>query len=139
MQTKPYKSTIGVGIIGLGVRGVYCIARNMAEHFEETGFEITALCDRNSQRMAETEVALKQRYAAQGVEIAPKLYEDGLDLIADPDVELVVITSITDTHRQFAVPALEVGETEEDELHRSHDELTAGRRHGATGDFERPC
>jgi len=109
MQPKPHKPTIGVGIIGLGVRGVYCIARNMADHFTETGFEITALCDRNPQRMAESEAAVKQRYAAQGVEIAPQLYEDGLDLIADPDVELVVITSITDTHRQFAVPALQAG------------------------------
>ena len=103
------KSTIGVGIIGLGVRGVACIARHMIDLFPETGFEITALCDRNPRRMAETEAAVKQRYAAQGVEVAPQLYADGLALIADPDVELVVITSITDTHRRFAVPALHAG------------------------------
>jgi len=108
MQPKQPKRTIGVGIIGLGVRGVYCIARNMVDH-PEIGFRITALCDRNPQRMAETEAILQQRYIEQGMEIAPKLYEDGLNLIADPDVDLIVITSITDTHRQFAVPALRSG------------------------------
>ena len=44
-----------------------------------------------------------------GVEITPALYESGLDLIDDPRVDLIVITSITDTHRQFAVPALYSG------------------------------
>ncbi len=100
--------TIGVGIIGLGVRGVACIARLMADH-PEIGFEITALCDRNPQRIAETEAVVRQRYAAHGKDIAPKCYADGLELIADPDVDLIVITSITDTHRQFAVPALRSG------------------------------
>jgi predicted dehydrogenase len=101
--------TIGVGIIGLGVRGLYSIARNMAEHFPETGFEIVALADRNPGRMVEARAAIRQRYAAQGVEVAPALYADGLELIEDPRVELVVITSITDTHREFAVPALHAG------------------------------
>lgn len=81
----------------------------MAETFPDTGFEITALCDRNPQRIVEAEAALRQSYARHDVEIAPHPYENGLDLIDDPTVDLIVITSITDTHRQFAVPALHTG------------------------------
>jgi predicted dehydrogenase len=104
-----HKAPIGVGIIGLGTRGLYSIARIMAERHAETGLQITALCDRNPGRMAEAQTAIQQGYAAHGVEVAPSLYEKGLDLIADSNVDLVVITSITDTHRAFAVPALRSG------------------------------
>jgi hypothetical protein len=34
---------IGVGIIGLGVRGFYCMGMNMAQTCQETGFRITEL------------------------------------------------------------------------------------------------
>ena len=81
----------------------------MAETFPETGFKITALCDRNPQRIVEAEAAIRQSYAQHGVKIEPQHYENGMDLIDDPDVDLVVITSITDTHREFAVPALHAG------------------------------
>jgi predicted dehydrogenase len=102
-------SIIGVGIIGLGVRGLHSIARPMAETFPETKFLITALCDRNPLRMAEAGDFLRPLYGAHGVKFAPRNYTDGRDLIADPAVDLIVITSITDTHRQFAVPALYSG------------------------------
>ena len=102
-------SIIGVGIIGLGARGLDNIARNMAALYPETGFNITALCDQNPERIVEAQAHLQERYAAHGIEIAPKPYTNGLDLIDDPDVELIVITSITDTHRMFAVPALRSG------------------------------
>jgi predicted dehydrogenase len=98
-----------VGIIGLGVRGLHSIARIMAEHFVETGFKVTALCDRNPERMVEARTAIQEGYARQGVEVAPRLHGQGPDLIADPHVDLVVITSTTDTHREFAVPALRSG------------------------------
>jgi predicted dehydrogenase len=104
-----HKAPIGVGIIGLGVRGLYSIARIMAERYSETGFRVTALCDRNPERMVEAQTVIQQQYAAQSVKVTPTLHADGLELIADPDVDLVVITSTTDTHRQFAVPALRSG------------------------------
>lgn len=100
---------IGVGIIGLGVRGLYSIARIMAEDFPQTNFNISALCDRNPQRMVEAIEVIQEPYQFHGHHITPKQYEDGLELIDDPDVDLVVITSITDTHRQYAVPALQSG------------------------------
>lgn len=48
-------------------------------------------------------------YAGQGIAIFPELYENGVDLIEAPETDLIVITSITDTHREFAVPALRSG------------------------------
>jgi myo-inositol 2-dehydrogenase/D-chiro-inositol 1-dehydrogenase len=100
------ETTIDVGIIGLGVRGFYCIGMNMAQICHETGFRIAALCDRNPARMEEVRNMLVGAYASEGVSISPRLCDNGLDLIEAPEVDLVVITSITDTHREFAVPAL---------------------------------
>jgi predicted dehydrogenase len=88
---------------------LYSIARIMAERFGETGFKVVALCDRNPERMVEACTVIHQQYANQAVEVGPRLYNEGLELIADPDVDLVVITSTTDTHRQFAVAALRSG------------------------------
>jgi predicted dehydrogenase len=105
----PERDTVGVGIIGLGARGFYCIGMHMAQTCQATGFRITALCDRNAARMAEVRDVLVPTYAGQGVAISPRLYQDGLELIDDPEVDLVVIASITDTHREFAVPALRSG------------------------------
>lgn len=102
-------NTIGVGVIGLGVRGTGAIGLNMIRTCKETGFRITALCDRNVDRMGEVREALVRLYAEQGVTADPQCYADGRNLIAAPEVDLVMITSITDTHRQFAVPALRSG------------------------------
>ncbi len=102
-------STIGVGIIGLGVRGLDSIARNMVTLYPEIKLKITALCDRNPERIEEAQDYLQARYARHGVEIKPTHYINGLDLVDDPAVELIIITSITDTHRWFAVPALRSG------------------------------
>lgn len=103
------QSTIGVGVIGLGTRGMYAIARNMANSNAETGLVVTALCDRNEARMGEASKVLCEQYAQAGRTINPTLHADGLDLINDPAVDLIVITSITDTHRDLALPALASG------------------------------
>jgi predicted dehydrogenase len=99
----------GVGIIGLGSRGLGCLGRTMAQLGHETGLRIVALCDRNPERMVEARDLLVSGYAEQGIDISPRLYGQGLDLIHAPEVELVVITSITDSHRAYAVPALRSG------------------------------
>jgi predicted dehydrogenase len=101
--------TTGVGIIGLGVRGFFCIGRNMAQMARETGFRVTALHDRNPARSVEVRDVLAAVYAQEGIETAPQIYDSGRDLIDAPEVDLVVITSITDTHRAYAVPALHSG------------------------------
>lgn len=108
-RERPSRPPVGVGIIGLGTRGVHAIAKNMADLWPETGLEIVALCDRSPARMNEARDALRARYDDAGCPIDPSLHRDGKDLIANPTVDLVVVTSITDTHREFVVPALRAG------------------------------
>lgn len=100
---------IGVGIIGLGVRGLISIARLMANDYLTTGFVITALCDRNQDRIQEARDLIQNIYRSHQVDFDPACYTNGQELIADPAVDLIVITSITDTHKEFAVPALRSG------------------------------
>jgi predicted dehydrogenase len=59
--------------------------------------------------MDEARDLLVGAFAEQGVDISPNLYDDGCALIDASEVDLVLITSITDTHRQFVVPALQSG------------------------------
>ena len=99
-------NTVNVGIIGLGMRGMNCLSRNIAHLSEETGLRITALCDRNAARMHEARELITGEFAQHNIHVAPNLYHDGEDLIAAPEVDLILITSITDSHRQYAVPAL---------------------------------
>lgn len=103
------REQVRVGIIGLGVRGIHSIARLMAQDYPNTKFMITALCDRNAGRIEEAQAMIAPLYKEHGVTIDPSHYTDGLMLIDDPGVDLVVITSITDTHREFAVHALVSG------------------------------
>ena len=103
------EETVGVGIIGLGKRGLNCLGQHIAHLGNEIGLRLTALCDRKEARMAEAEALLTGISAGRGKDISPNLYQDGLELIDAPEVDLVLVTSITDTHRQFAVPALRSG------------------------------
>ena len=100
---------IRVGIIGLGVRGMHSVARNMAETFSETGLEVAAISDRNRARMDDASRVLVSEYEDEGKHVEPVLYERGIDLIADPTLDLVVITTSTDSHREYAIPALRSG------------------------------
>lgn len=106
-MTGSKRSPVGVGIIGLGTRGMDAIARNLAETYATNGFRIAAVCDRNPARSREASSTIVNQYRDAGVPVsAPKEYTDGSALVDDPDVELIMITSTTDTHREFAVPAL---------------------------------
>lgn len=100
---------VGVGIIGLGTRGVTAIGETMAASWPTTGLEIVALCDRNADRMDEAAAILSAKYTEAAHTIQPRLHADGVDLIADPAVDIIIITSITDSHRDLAVPALQSG------------------------------
>jgi inositol 2-dehydrogenase len=96
MSAAPGRSRLNVGLIGLGRLGrVY--ARDLATRIAET--RLAAVADLDAPRAAEVAAEL-------GV---PRSYGDPYDLIADPDVEAVVIVSPTHTHRDLAVAALERG------------------------------
>jgi len=66
----------GVGIIGTGERGCFILGARLAELAAETGFTVTALCDRLPNRLAEAESFLKHAYREQNIHIHPALYTD---------------------------------------------------------------
>ena len=106
-MTEPKR--IGVGIIGAGSRGVYCVGSRMAELVRDTGLTVTALCDRNAERMVEARDHLTGQFAERGVETRIALHADYRDLIADPAVELVMVSTPSCFHREPAVAALQSG------------------------------
>src|SRR5688572_8658204 len=87
-------SPVGVGVIGLGVGEQH--ARAFAAHPD---CRITALCDRNTSRLA----ALAQQYPEA------KRYEAAEELIDDPAVRVVAIASNDNDHGEQIVRALRLG------------------------------
>ena len=99
--------SIGVGIIGAGERGVFTIAARMAERVHEERFIVKALADLNEQRLSEGKGFLEDAYAQKSVDIEIRTYGDFMDLIEDPEVELILITTYTAHHLEATIPALE--------------------------------
>lgn len=102
--------TIRVGIIGAGTRGITCIGRQIAEQSRELNIRLTALCNRSESRM---QVALEELNAcvrtAGGLPFSPAFYGNAENLIADDNVDVIVIATPTASHREAAFPALRSG------------------------------
>lgn len=103
------QKTVGIGIIGAGLRGAAGLGMRIAETYPETGFVIRALCDRNPGRMQVADEELKRVYAAHGVEPKIARYGEYAGLIADECVDLVMITTPQYVHRGPALAALAAG------------------------------
>lgn len=101
--------TVGVGIIGAGGRGIRCIARNMAESCNNTGFRVVALCDINPDNLAASSELIRNYFEKNGVSTDPMTYDRPEPLINNPRVDLIVITSHSCDHKEAAVPALKSG------------------------------
>lgn len=102
--------TINVGIIGLGDRGCFVLGARMRELEEETRITIGAICDVNPARLADAAAFLQsvQPGDTSGT-LAPREYLAYQDLIDDPAIDLVIITTHTYAHREPAVYALHAG------------------------------
>jgi UDP-N-acetylglucosamine 3-dehydrogenase len=87
--------TIRWGLIGLGWFGEIH-AETLADM---PGVELAAVCTRRPQRLAE----LADRFHV------PKRYTDYRDLLADPSVDVVGITTHVNDHRDIAIDALRSG------------------------------
>jgi len=99
-QERPRAETIGVAIIGAGERGVYYIGARMAELAAETGFRIIGVHDRLSDRARLAAHHLNGIYARLGIEPAVQAYDDMQAVIDHHSVELVIVTTHTDAHRE---------------------------------------
>jgi len=100
-------SSIGVGIIGAGERGVYTVGARMAERVHEEHFIVRAISDVDKNRVEEGRRYLEMKYEENGESISITGYTDNASLIEDPAVDLILITTYTATHIESAVPALE--------------------------------
>lgn len=88
-------ATVGVGLLGYGAIG----SDHAAALRAVPGLKLRAICDRNGDRLA---AALQE---SPGTRAA----EDVGDLLADPDVEVVVVSTPPNTHFQMAQQVLEAG------------------------------
>ena len=100
---------VGVGIVGAGFRGLNTLGGRMAETVRETGLLVTAICDRRPDRLREARDQVAAGFAAQGVRVEPALYTDHDELVRDPAVDLVQVTTPQCAHRDPAVAALRAG------------------------------
>ena len=103
-------TTIRVGIIGTGGRGITCIGRQIAEQSRELNITMTAFCNRTEARMR---VALDDVNAvaesAKNAPFSPTFHKDSQSLIDDENVDVIVITTPTSAHLEAARPALRSG------------------------------
>jgi predicted dehydrogenase len=98
----------GVGIIGTGRRG-YDLGMCIIDLHDKTNLEIRALNNRTRIRMEEARDAFLAKYADKGITPDIKLYEDYGALVDDPTVQLIIIVSPQNVHREHAVRALRSG------------------------------
>jgi predicted dehydrogenase len=100
---------IGVGIIGTGRRG-FELGTCIIDLYGTKDLEIRALCNRTRVRMEEAKASFLSKYQEQH-SVSPQmvLYERYDDLIADPDVHLVLVVTPTYAHEEPAVAALHAG------------------------------
>jgi predicted dehydrogenase len=128
---------IGVAVIGAGLRGVWNLGALLAQNFEALRIEVVALCEVFAPRAAEARSFLEEQYRRAGHPLEIAVYEDVDACLADPRVELVMITTHSDQHRDPALRALAAGKKVYLDKPLAHDLedcdaiLAAERQHGS--------
>ena len=103
-------STLRVGIIGTGSRGITCIGRQIAEQSKELDITITAFCNRTESRMKIARDELNElAVASRNLPFSIRFHATAQELIDDPEVDLIIITSPTAAHAEATIPALRSG------------------------------
>jgi len=103
-------STLRVGIIGTGSRGITCIGRQIAEQSKELDITITAFCNRTESRMKIARDELNElAVASRNLPFSIRFHATAQELIDDPEVDLIIITSPTAAHAEATIPALQSG------------------------------
>src|SRR5687767_567364 len=99
---------VNVGIIGLGMMGL----THLDAYAKRSDCRVVAIADADASRRTGASLA-KGNVAgqAQGGHDFSKFtqYADGMELIGDPNVQVVDVCLATPLHRQFAVAAMEAG------------------------------
>lgn len=99
-MATPKLRTLKIGIIGLGPRSPAQILGT-----KEAGHAIvTAICDNDESRIKSTLKLLRENKMKR-----PKTYLDYRELLADPDVEAVMVPTSWNDHVPIAIAAMRVG------------------------------
>lgn len=89
---------IGVGIIGAGGRGAKNIGSLLCSEHRSHRLRIAAICDNHPERLGDAKALLEAESRSCGTGNTFAVYDNMDKLIADPDVNLVVITTSQDYH-----------------------------------------
>lgn len=100
--TAPKIETVRIGVVGLGSRGPGAVQR--LSHIE--GVQISALCDVKEDRVERSQKYLEERGLprAKGYFGTADIWKD---MTANPDLDLIYITTPWDFHTPMAVHAME--------------------------------
>lgn len=94
------KANVKVGVIGLGIRG-RSLVKSMLACPEA---DIVAICDLYEERIEKTKEMIKEKRNT-----VPVVFDDYKALIADKNVEAVVIATSWDEHTRMAVASMRAG------------------------------
>lgn len=99
---------VRIGIAGIGFMGMihYLAAKKLR------GARVTAICSRDPKKLAGDWRGIRGNFGPAGTKMdlgKVAAYQRYDDLLADPDVDLVDITSPTDQHAAMAIAALSAG------------------------------
>lgn len=90
----------GVVIIGAGERGVYFIGSRIAEAAQATALRIVGVFDRLEDRASLAAQHLNEIYRISGLGQPVRVFGTLHSALADPSVDLVIVTTHTDNHRE---------------------------------------
>ena len=108
-QSRDIVKEIGVGIIGAGIRGVYCLGKAIVELYAETGLVVNSVYDVLTQRSVEAKQFLEGLYQGKGMQKEIRVYDHYRKMLAADDCRIVLITNFTNEHKSPAVEALCIG------------------------------
>ncbi len=99
----------GVGLIGAGGRGVLNLAAKIGQRQEALGLRVVAVCDTNAQRREDAKAYLENQLQLLGRPRPIRTYAGAREMIADPEVKAVLITTPQDAHEEPFLAAAEAG------------------------------
>jgi predicted dehydrogenase len=102
LRAQNASSAVRIGWVGVGSRGYYLMERLYAGSRDLA--QVTAVCDTYSQHLSRA----KDRVQTMGGN-TPKTYEDYLELLQDPGIDAVVISTPEHLHYPMFMAALKAG------------------------------
>ncbi len=92
--------SFGIAIIGAGERGVYFIGSRIAEAARDTGLRVIGVFDRLTDRAELAAAHLSTVYRSVGLDHEVRVFATLDEATADSAVDLAIVTTHTDSHRE---------------------------------------